>query len=105
MFDVLGRLDIRQLGNDNYSTIANRTQGISLPFHFKVALCYWKMGLLKMLTFLKCLCSPCLNRLFAGRDWQAGVPSVHEHDVRQLDAGFAAADAVRRRQVLGDEGE
>ena len=32
MFDVLGRLDIRQLGNDNYSTIANRTQGISYFF-------------------------------------------------------------------------
>jgi len=29
MFDVLGRLDIRPLGNETYPGYVNRTQGIS----------------------------------------------------------------------------
>ena len=28
MFDVLGRIDVRPLGNDTYPGVKNRTQGI-----------------------------------------------------------------------------
>ena len=38
MFDVLGRMDIRPLGNDSYPGFVNRTQGDPFIFPFSVNL-------------------------------------------------------------------
>ena len=64
MFDVLGRLDIRPLGNETYSGYVNRTQGTWTIFHSLI---------LKSVRLIKRI----LSRLRACGYRQASLPSFH----------------------------